>query len=104
MVQVSEFGTLSKNVGVHKNKIFSFSFSHTFVNFFTLSTEQDIDAFVTFFWSNFPDATFLRKMYNLEKHVVPFLRRQHFPLEFGEQGEKSIHKDFVQLASTFSSC
>ena len=71
--------------------------------FFTLSTEQDIEAFVTFFRSNFPDATFPPKMHMLEEHVVPFLRRWHFPLGFfGEQGGESIHKDFVQLASTFS--
>ena len=39
----------------------------------------------------------------LEEHVVPFLRRWHSPLGFfGEQGGESIHKDFVQLASTFS--
>lgn len=68
-----------------------------------LSTEQDIEAFVTFFRSNFPDATFPPKMHMLEEHVVPFLRRWHFPLGFfGEQGGESIHKDFVQLASTFS--
>ena len=39
----------------------------------------------------------------LEEHIVPFLRRWHFPLGFlGEQGGESTHKDFVQLASTFS--
>ena len=71
--------------------------------FFTLSTEQDIEAFVDFFRCNFPDATFPPKMHMLEEHVVPFLRRWNFPLGFfGEQGGESIHKDFVQLASTFS--
>ena len=62
-----------------------------------------MEAFVTFFRSNFPDATFPPKMHMLGEHVVPFLRRWHFPLGFfSEQGGESIHKDFVQLASTFS--
>lgn len=73
------------------------------MNFFTLSTERDIETFVTFFRSNFPDATFPPKMHMPEEHVVPFLRRWHFPLGFfGERGGESIHKDFAQLASTFS--
>ena len=102
--------TLSNYISAVHNNYFStfssFSFSRKFMNVLTLSTEQDIEAFVTFFRSSFPDATFLTKMYNLEKHVVPFLRIRHFPLRYisvsGEQGEKKIHKDFVQLASTFS--
>ena len=82
---------------------FTFSFSNALVNFFTLSTERDIEAFVSFFRSSFPDATFPPKMHMLEEHVVPFLRKWHFPLGFfGEQGGESIHKDFVQLTSTFS--
>ena len=63
-----------------------------------------MEAFATFFRNSFIDATFHTKMYNLEKPVVPFLRRRPSFLSesFGEQEEKSIHKDFVKLASTFS--
>ena len=39
----------------------------------------------------------------LEGHVIPFMRKWHFPLGFfGDQGGESIHKDFAQFASTFS--
>ena len=38
----------------------------------------------------------------VEEHVIPVLRRWHFPLGFfGEQEGDSIHKDFAQLASKF---
>ena len=101
--------TLSNYISAVHNNYFStfssFSFSRKFMNVLTLSTEQDIEAFVTFFRSSFPDATFLTKMYNLEKHVVPFLKIRHFPLryQFGwTRRKEDIHKDFVQLASTFS--
>ena len=70
---------------------------------FTLSTEQEIDEFVSFFRATFPEATFPPKMHMLEEHVIPFMRKWHFPLGFfGEQGGESIHHEFVQLASTFS--
>ena len=42
-------------------------------------------------------------MLMLEDHVVPFTRKWTFPLGFfGQQGEESIHHDFVSLAETFS--
>ena len=81
----------------------NYIFSRICKLFFTLSTEQDIDTFVSFFRSNLPDATFPPKMHMLEEYVGPFLRRWYFPLRcFGEQGGESIHKDFVQLTSIFS--
>ena len=50
-----------------------------------------------------PALTFSPKMHMLEEHVVPFIRKQKFPLGFfGEQGGESIHHDFVSLAETFS--
>ena len=70
--------------------------------FFTLSTEQDIEAFVTFFRSNFPDATFPKDAH-ARGTCRPILEKMALSSRFfGEQGGESIHKDFVQLASTFS--
>ena len=68
-----------------------------------LSTETDIEEFVCFFRTTFPDASFPPKLHMLEEHVIPFMRKWHFPLGFfGEQGGESVHHEFVQLASTFS--
>ena len=68
-----------------------------------LSTETDIEEFVCFFRTSFPDASFPPKLHVLEEHVIPFMRKWHFPLGFfGEQGGESVHHEFVQLASTFS--
>ena len=68
-----------------------------------LSTETDIEEFVCFFRKTFPDASFPPKLHMLEEHVIPFMRKWHFPLGFfGEQGGESVHHEFVQLASTFS--
>ena len=60
-----------------------------------LSTETDIEEFVCFFRTTFPDASFPPKLHMLEEHVIPFMRKWHFPLGF-------YHHEFVQLVSTFS--
>ena len=68
-----------------------------------LSTETDIEEFVCFFRTSFPDASFPPKLHVLEEHVIPFMRKWHFPLGFfGEQEVESVDHEFVQLASTFS--
>ena len=70
-----------------------------------LSTETDIEEFVCFFRTTFPDASFPPKLHMLEEHVIPFMRKWHFPLGFfSEQGGESVHHEFVHLASTFISC
>ena len=86
------------------SRVFEYcSHSLDYVFVFTLSPEQEIDEFVSFFRATFPEATFPPKTHILEEHVIPFMRKWHFPLSFfGKQGGESIHREFVQLASTFS--
>lgn len=47
---------------------------------------------MTFYRSNFPEASVLPKMHLLEGHVIPWLRRWGVGLGvMGEQGAESIH-------------
>ena len=69
---------------------------------YLLSTETEIDKFLCFFRKTFQDASFPPKLHVLKEHVIPFMRKWHFPLGFfGEQGGENVHHEFAQVASTF---
>jgi len=69
---------------------------------FVLFPEDDVKQLRVYIREKFQDMTFPPKLHMLEEHTVDFIRRWHFPLAFlGEQGDESIHHEFVQLASTF---
>ena len=57
---------------------------------------------MTFYRSNFPEATVLPKMHMLEVHIVPWLRRWGVGLGLmGEQGAESIHAAINNITPAF---
>ena len=68
-----------------------------------LFTEKEIAAFLTFYRTNFLDATVLPKMHILEDHVIPWLRRHRIASGLmGEQGAESIHSHINRLEAQYS--
>jgi hypothetical protein len=63
----------------------------------------NIDEFLSYYRSNFPEATITPKLHMLEDHVVPFIRAWRVGLGMmGEQGAESIHARFNALQRTYS--
>ena len=62
-----------------------------------------VDTFLEFYRTSFPDASITPKMHMLEDHMVPWMRHWHWSLGFhGEQGAESIHNIFNSLERTYS--
>ena len=69
----------------------------------TFYTERDIEEFLVFYRTNFPNATVLPKMHILEDHVVPWLRKNGVGSGLvGEQGAESIHAHLSKLETQYS--
>ena len=63
----------------------------------------DIDDFLGYYRSTFPESTVIPKLHMLEDHVVPFIREWRVGLGMmGEQGAESIHARFNALERTYS--
>ena len=59
---------------------------------------------MAFYHGNFTESTDIPKMYMLEEHVVPWLKKLHVRFGLmGEQGAEGIHKHFNSLGRTYSS-
>ena len=65
--------------------------------------ETNIESFMIFLWSKFPDIRISPKLHILEDHVVPFIRRYGVGSGFyGEQGGESIHKTINAMKHNYS--
>ena len=67
-------------------------------------TVGDIDDFIRYYRSTFPNSSVTPKLHMLEDHVVPFLRRWRVGLGMlNEQDIESIHSRFNTLQRTYGS-
>ena len=65
--------------------------------------EANIESFMIFLRSKFPDIRRSPKLHILEDHVVPFIRRCGLgPGFYGEQGGESIHKTINAMKHNYS--
>ena len=65
--------------------------------------EKNIEAFMGFYRSTFPQASVLPKMHLMESHMVPWLRKWHLGFGMmGEQGAESIHASFNSIERSFA--
>ena len=68
-----------------------------------LSTESDIQEFLTHYRATIPNATVIPKLHMMEDHVVDFITEWRVGMGMlGEQGAESIHITFNQLTRTYA--
>ena len=69
---------------------------------FTPILVGDIDEFVAYYRTAFPESSFMPKLHMLEEHIAPFIKRWRVGLGLmSEQGAESIHARFNTLQRTY---
>jgi len=76
---------------------------HNLLMEFLPSLENDIQAFMSHYWSSFPQATVLPKMHILEDHIIPWLKKWLVGAGLmGEQGTESLHSHLHKLERDYA--
>lgn len=72
--------------------------------FFSFLGDSIIDSFLTYYRSNFQQATITPKLHILDDHVIPFLREWRVGFGFsGEQGAESLHAHIKKICTSYAS-
>lgn len=76
----------------------TFQYDRLFIN-----SGSDIDAFMSFYRSTFPNSSVTPKMHMMEQHMVKQLTTWRFGMGLlGEQGAESIHASFNSIQRVYS--